>query len=501
MSKEVCPDCGVQDSHDQLVHDEECLLQQEKASLSDQWVKAMHDTSMDSLKDLSQKLADVNTKLEEIQKKNEISALVLTKEALDEIIESKGLKNTTAQEDGRLTKEVSLKIAKKEASNYMPSADEMEKINSISLINLAPEAVMTFEFQAADELVDRGYEHFTPKALKSLAEVAIKNRIPYLTEGDYDHQWRQKNVYGIVYDAFVKSGKLVYKVYIPVIEKTKPVLDAVLTGLYSKLSVGFSMDLNDYVCDSCKKSIFYSECPHFPGMEDEKGQVVTATIKNIKDNFEISGCAVPMQAASHIRRDGEKSVDKELITLGTAFGEGASDAMKAAYIKGISLTEEETEIAAKRLAGAIEAVAPIEIDPEKMSKDLPNLDTINNDMDIDMESAMADENATTTEETVDTSVETVVETKSEDSAPADAANVVDFSAIVEQLVKLNSRVEEALVKLEEANAKLEVAMTASTDTLTKKLEELKAIEKDEVPSPSRKAWVLDRFSVDLGGQK
>lgn len=480
MSKEVCPDCGVQDSHD-----EECLLQQEKASLSDQWVKAMHDTSMDSLKDLSQKLADVNTKLEEFQKKNEIDfpSLALTKEALEEIIETKGLKNTTAQEDGRVTKAVSLKIAKKESSNYMPSEDEMTKINSISLINLQPESVMTFDFQAADELVDRGYEHFTPKALKSLAEVAIKNRIPYLTEGDYDHQWRQKNVYGIVYDAFVKSGKLVYKVYIPVIEKTKPVIDAVLTGLYSKLSVGFSMDLNDYVCDTCKKSVFYSECAHYPGMEDEKGNVVTATIKNIKDNFEISGCAVPMQAASHIRRDGEKSLE---------------EASKS-FVKSIeNITEVISEVE--------ESGEEIET---KISKDLPNLDTINTDMYIDMESAMADENVKTIDEEVVASGEAEVVTKSEDSDPsndvatvATAANVsVDFSAIVEQLVKLNSRVDEALVKLEEANAKLEVAMTASTDTLTQKLEELKAKEKVQDPKPSSKEWVLDRFSMDLGGQK
>lgn len=242
---------------------------------------------------------------EKVLKWEPMTTLPKTKSAIQEILSNKGIE-AEATEDGNLSKTVILKVLKSE-EDYFPTESELKIINGMpsTLRKLSKEEVRVFTFQAADTNVDRAYEHFTKQALQKMAELAVKNSIPFLTDGDYDHQTRQRNVKGVVFDAMEKGGKLLYKVYLPVIARTKDVIECILAGLYSKLSVGFSLSLEDYVCDTCKKSMFYSECPHFPGSTDEKGNLVTVSIKGVKDNYEISGVAVPCQQEAHIRRSLE----------------------------------------------------------------------------------------------------------------------------------------------------------------------------------------------------
>lgn len=407
----------------------------------------------------------------------------LTKAQVDEVISKKNL-GVEATEDCRLIKELDLKAVKTEDS-YLPSPEDMTLINkNMSLINLEPEQVRVFTFQAADDKVDRSFEHFSKAALESMAELAVKNKIPFITEGDRDHQWRQKNVYGAVYDAQVKGGKLLYKVYIPVIEKTKPILEAILTGIYSKLSVGFSLDLEDFVCDSCKKSIFFSDCVHYPGETDEKGNLVTATIKGVRDNYEISGVAVPCQQEAHIRRNSFEtiSIPKENTISG---GGGGSSTYTFSYDGIITTT------------GNL---------PEENSTQ----DTINNENTIKGSVSM-EENKEATQNTEEEVLETEAsaEETSEDTneEPKDVLSDKAVEAIcsiadsLSDLKALKEAVEALKTLTESLNEKVDLAMSAPTKSLKENLskEQLENAQMSNSQLDSRKdltdehKYWLDKF--------
>lgn len=249
---------------------------------------------------------------------NEPKKKVLSPEQVKSAVKAKGLEGKVdVTDNGTLVGLLPLGFVKKAMEDgedssalYKPSAKDMEKIKAKSPL-IGQYEVFVFEFQAADTDVDRGFEHFTEGALKEMADLAIKNKIPFLMTSENnmcgDHDWKAMNTKGKVFDAYVEERKgggfnLIYKVYIPRIEKTKDILDGIFTGLYDKLSVGFSLSYEDFTCDLCpgNKSIADDECPHYPG-GDYEGKTSTCTIRAVKDNFEISGVAVPMQPKAQVR--------------------------------------------------------------------------------------------------------------------------------------------------------------------------------------------------------
>lgn len=239
----------------------------------------------------------------------------LSKE-LRQVIKSKNL--NLKEIDGKLQSDLSFAFKKEiqtpTGDTYIPTPAQYKKIDALSLSSLPPEKWRVITGVAADQKTDRGAERFSQRALDRLLSLAIQNKIPLLMDGSKDHEWAQKNVYGLVFDGDTADGTLNYKIAIPVIEKTKPVLEAIMAGLYNKLSVGFALDPQNYMCSSCGKSMFSMACNHMPGMQDSKtGQMVHAVIDNVLDNFEVSGVAVPMQPEAHIRRnsaDGNLSIKK-----------------------------------------------------------------------------------------------------------------------------------------------------------------------------------------------
>ena len=286
---------------------------------------------------------------------SELQKLSKESKELRKIIKKKNL--NFKELDGKLTSDLSFNIvkAKPTTSNvpgepdYIPTPSQYKKINeTVALKNYPPEHWRVFTGQAADMKVDRGFEHFSQKALDKMLALAIKNKIPFLTDGDSDHQWRQKNIYGVVFDGNTEGGTLNYSIAIPVIEKTKNVLDAIMSGLYNKLSVGFALDPQNYICDSCGKSMFSVACAHMPGgMDNRTGKTITALIDDVVENFEVSGVAVPMQPEAHIRQS--YSMTNTLETFAKSITNTVEKSQLDKISNGISTTEDNITMADEAL--------------------------------------------------------------------------------------------------------------------------------------------------------
>lgn len=228
--------------------------------------------------------------------------------SIKEVIAAKNLKVTLSEDNSQIKSTVSMKMARKsKREDYYPTDEELALINqSITKVDVAKEEGYVFQLIAADDQIDRGLERFSKNALLKMADLAVKNQIPVLlaTNGTWgDHEWLAKNCKGVVFDAFIDKGKLIYKAYFPNTDSNKEVVQDILAGLLSKLSVGFAMDLIDYECSVCKGPIISAKCPHQLGAKTENGDYVFALIKNVMDNFEVSLVAVPMQSQTNIRRN------------------------------------------------------------------------------------------------------------------------------------------------------------------------------------------------------
>lgn len=434
------------------------------------------------------------------------------KDFIEGVIKAKQMDpELTVKEDGTIVKEISLKSSSRgrTQADYMPTEDELAIILESAKIDYPKEAFRVFEFQAADQEIDRQFERFTPSGLKEMAEIAKRDKIPFLTEGDEDHQWRQKNIYGIVFDAYVKNQTLVYKVYIPVNERTEDVLESVFNGLYNKLSIGAALDPEKYICSACTKSLFDRSCPHHPGQIMEDSVPVVGIIKGVKGNYEISGVAVPAQVNSHV--------------LSQSLGDLAE--------------------AGKEFQKSIEGIAEV----------LKNstLDTMNNGTDTIKDSSMEknetteavkDETVVTTTKSEEAS-ENVQKTEDEATTPAGVASIDDLAAlktmvsealatfttkqevevkvdsteIVEVVKSLEAKLDavvaglskmEALeAQLKDLSQKVDVASSVSTDAVAKALltqfpvEGEAEVETKKQVEQENGSWLFDYFGRDLGGQK
>jgi len=254
------------------------------------------------LQEIEEMLKSVQEEIDALEAESTIS--------IEEIAKTKGLPSPTKDgmikmhsllagfETPNVLEEIQTKGKKpSKESDYLPSDEDMAKINQLSNIDLSKEDVYVFSLKSADTNVDRGYEHFLPKAIKQMAEMSIDK--PFLM----DHNWSTSTTLGKIYDASAKGNFLNQKVYMLNLPENQHTIKSILGGIYNKVSVGFALDPMDYVCDSCNHSMYSIKCVHTPGMKDELGNTVTAKIAGVKDYFEISLVAVPMQPAAGIRRN------------------------------------------------------------------------------------------------------------------------------------------------------------------------------------------------------
>lgn len=222
--------------------------------------------------------------------------------SVSDIIEEKGIKNVSVTNDEKtLVVKQTFKFSnsgKRKLVDYQPTEDELLLINKYALVDLNPEDVVVFNVQAADKQIDRQYEQFTDEALRDMAELS-KGKA-FLT----DHEWETEHQIGLIFDAAAIDGKLMQKVYVLNTEENKVLIKNILGGVFNKVSVGFSIDLADAICMSCRnKSIYSQDCPHMPGGMDEEGNKTYISIKNVIDYFEVSIVPVPAQRDAGIRRN------------------------------------------------------------------------------------------------------------------------------------------------------------------------------------------------------
>jgi hypothetical protein len=254
----------------------------------------------------------------------------------------------TTHEDEEVIKS---KRNKKTSKDYEPDDEELEKINALSNIDLGPGDVYVFTLRSADTIVDRSADQFTAKALNDMASMSVDK--PFLR----DHSWKTDSVVGKIFDASVSSKRLIQKVYVPKTAKNEDMYMGMLSGIYNKVSVGFALAPQDYVCSMCMKSVYSMDCPHYPGQTDKvTGEMCVGMIKGVKDYYEVSNVAVPAQPAAGIRRTETKSIDR---IPSDNLGEKSVDPTKAPEAV-IEATAPVVETPAPEVAKAAEAPAVVE---------------------------------------------------------------------------------------------------------------------------------------------
>lgn len=298
--------------------------------------------------------------------------------SVSEVVKEKSL-SFKDNNDGTLSssRELALKGKSTESArtkgSYRPTESQLKKINqNVTLIDKTsePGSGFVFTLQATNlkGAPDLSFEGFSEAANKQMAEIAVAKRLPYLVASKSDcedHTWKAINQYGSVIDAWVDKGALFYDIYVPENKSTSEILDRIFDGQLSKLSVGFSMSYADVTCNSCKnKSIVDESCPHYPGEPDEKGKTVTMTIEKIRNNYEISGVAVPCQEQAHIQNNpsGSKSIKS----------------LKPLDIESIKLMIGSVEIPVEELAAIEEVQAADEEFAESVEK-INEIGKISND--------------------------------------------------------------------------------------------------------------------------
>lgn len=187
---------------------------------------------------------------------------------------------------------------KRTADDYRPSPDELKIINSNSNTDMNREDGFSFDLESADLKDDRQHEKFDTVALDKGAQLSLWKAFLI------DHDWVTDKQLGIIYAARNEDGILKQKVFVLDIPENQKYIKNMLAGIYNKVSVGFSSNLNDMHCLSCGdgRSIYDSSCPHMPGSYDEKGARTTVLIKDMSDFYEVSLVPVPAQRDAGIRR-------------------------------------------------------------------------------------------------------------------------------------------------------------------------------------------------------
>ncbi len=199
---------------------------------------------------------------------------------------------------------------KENREDYYPTDAELESINSeFALIKWKQEEIYVFTMLGADLQDDRQYEHFLPKGLEDAARL-LKGK-PWLFD---PHVWTTSNEVGRIMDAWVENDSLMLKVYILNSAKNFDLLEEVFAGIHHGVSIGFTSQFQDMLCDSCAAggrtiSIFdENRCPHKPGTYDEFGKATKVSIAGVLDGFEVSNAPVPAQRPSAILN---KSLESE----------------------------------------------------------------------------------------------------------------------------------------------------------------------------------------------
>lgn len=237
---------------------------------------------------------------------------------------------------------------------------------------------------------------------------------------------------------------------IPIASYNAEYREAILQGNMPEISIGAFIKAADKICNSCgDKSIYDSNCTHYPGRKDEKGNITTVSIKRVQRYAERSLVNIPARSGTSVKSmelDGafQKSAEEteEAIkdvqgipgekTLSTSMenilAEGLAPSLQVSIDK-----DALTDAFRKALEDAFDGSAP-----ESVQKSSP--DTIAPVINATIEDNIVAEKQDVVEKAEDQGAEAVVETPAEvtDKAadvPADEPAAFDFEAFGAKLVE------------------------------------------------------------------
>ena len=191
-----------------------------------------------------------------------------------------------------------------EAQTQEVTAEELRKINKLTLEPLKADDVFVFKISMCDnETDDRNYEPFNLQALKDMERLYIGKTVIK------DHRRQADNQVARVYDTELvyeggklsKAGeplaRLVAKCYMVKTASNADLIADIKAGI--KKEVSTSCRPKKAVCSICGIDNMKTYCAHFWGKEYEKPDGTKAicyfTLDGVKDVYEVSFVAVPAQ--------------------------------------------------------------------------------------------------------------------------------------------------------------------------------------------------------------
>lgn len=427
-----------------------------------------------------------------------LSNKTITKEHVEKTIEKKGLKVKATDNKIEVSDQAQIKATKqKTRESYRPTAAQLELINEMALDPQTEDSGYVFELVSSSTDMDRSYEHMDNKAINDMVKMTPGK--PFFL----DHNWTTKSTMGRLIKAKNEGGKLIQWAYVPENSKTKEVIEEIFNGNLNRLSVGFSVDYSDMICDSCNKSVFDYDCEHYPGYPDEKGNIATVTIKRVKDFYEVSLVGVPCNPHAGTR----KSLAEELSVKGCELASGASANLKAIGPSGQVGTIKSNESAGGDSGGGrITIVYNGDLVEKTVDSTIFSDNTIQGSDPVMEENKELEVQSLEQEETpaedvapeAPGEVEVPVEPKEEEKELTSPVEVkVEVPAeLTEALVKLAETMEALKNGLEALDKKVDLAMTAPTKGLRDLLKNEQEVVKEEKPlSPM---GIIEKFGLGIG---
>lgn len=206
------------------------------------------------------------------------------------------------------------------ADPFAPTAQDVQKINQLTLREHAADELWVVTILAADNQRNRHDERLQIPALRQLAPTFVGR------PGIVDHRWSAKEQNARIFDAWVETDDsveshvkgerytaLYFKVYMLRTEATAAMRQDIEGGIRKETSIGFLVDWMAVVCSVCGGAIYdwMGKCCHWPG-EDYEGVLCLGEIPahDGLEGVENSWVAVPAEPrAGAVKTDYDAEAD------------------------------------------------------------------------------------------------------------------------------------------------------------------------------------------------
>lgn len=187
--------------------------------------------------------------------------------------------------------------------------EEMQLINKLTVKELTPEDVYTFNVILCDNEIDRDCERFDIATLEKMAGLFVG------VTGIFDHNPGSGNQTARIYAAECQksAGKLTSygeayvcvkaKAYMPRTNKNADLIAEIDAGIKKEVSV--SCAVSGFSCSVCGEDMRYGKCSHIKG-ETYSGKLCHCILSDVKDAYEWSFVAIPAQVNAGVTKGYEK---------------------------------------------------------------------------------------------------------------------------------------------------------------------------------------------------